>query len=104
MGVVCAIKPKLRFPLHLPFEITDQFNGPHRGTWWFRDGLGHLHGPYWTYTQAYEANEEASSITPYQDQYGSWWWSDENHNCHGPYTSLRDADTAIVAHNNPKDT
>jgi len=100
MGVVRSIKPKLKFPKQVPFEITDKFNGPHRGTWWFIDNYDGLRGPFWTWTQAQEAFDEEMTISPHQDQYGSWWWTDEKQGVHGPYTNLRDADAAIVVHLN----
>ena len=47
MGVLLKIEPELHFGFGPPFEIEDQFNGPHRGTWWFRSKMdGELHGPF----------------------------------------------------------
>lgn len=99
MGDLLTIRPKLKFPSNVPFETTDKFNGPNRGTWWFNDGFT-VKGPYWTHTQASEAIDDSTFISPYQDQYKKWWWSDENQCVHGPYNNLRDADASIVEYNN----
>ena len=46
MGELLTISPALHFPTLQAFEITDSFNGPCRGTWWFRSQGGALRGPF----------------------------------------------------------
>lgn len=41
------IEPELHFPVGIPFQIGDQFNGPRWGNWFFRSLYsGILHGPF----------------------------------------------------------
>lgn len=49
MGVLLTVNPVLRFPYGV-FQITDQMNGPHRGTWFFRskENPQKVFGPYLT--------------------------------------------------------
>ncbi len=52
-GVMLRIKPKLHFPLGIPFEVPDQYNGHRRGSWYFRNPhSGGLRGPFGTYDAA----------------------------------------------------
>lgn len=47
MGALLFMHPRLRFQFDEPFEVEDQFNGPQRGTWYFRSKQdGEVHGPY----------------------------------------------------------
>jgi hypothetical protein len=38
--------PSLHFPIGRVFEVEDQFNGPQRGTHWYRNEIGLLRGPF----------------------------------------------------------
>ncbi len=99
MGVVCRFNPPvMKQPLEVPFEVRDGFNGPHRGTWWYRDRRGHLFGPFWAEAWAQQHLEDNSTVEPFQDDdKGMWWFTDPSGMAHGPYLSLRDADAAIAA-------
>ena len=44
---VLTIEPDLHFGFDHPFEIKDGFNGPKRGTWFYRSKWdGEVKGPY----------------------------------------------------------
>jgi hypothetical protein len=46
------ISPELCFPKETVFEVPDEFNGPQRGTFYFRTTGGTLHGPFHNEAQA----------------------------------------------------
>lgn len=43
---VFKIDPPLHFPKEVVFEIPDHFNGPSRGTFYYRTWSGTLRGPF----------------------------------------------------------
>lgn len=48
-NVVEMQPPEMSFSFRRPFRINDTYNGPSRGTWWFRSkATGELVGPYHT--------------------------------------------------------
>lgn len=96
MGEVVALKLKTAHPIEQVFEVRDQHNGPHRGTWWFKDAFGSFHGPYFTEEEAKTSLAQIIRIAPFADGYGAWWWTDAGGVTHGPYSNLRDADASIV--------
>jgi hypothetical protein len=49
-ALLFQIKPELHFPIGVPFEVPDQYNGNQRGTWYFRSPhSGSLRGPFSSY-------------------------------------------------------
>lgn len=47
MGKLLRINPELHFPWGTAFQVHDEFNGPRRGTWYYRSPFsGQLRGPY----------------------------------------------------------
>lgn len=61
MGKLFEFRPKLHFPVGTPFEVTDEFNGHQRGTWYYRSPFnGQLRGPFHHFEQAslYLSREE----------------------------------------------
>lgn len=55
MGDLLHIKPReSRFPIGVPFQVPDQYNGHQRGTWYFRSvfGSNEVRGPFGTYDAA----------------------------------------------------
>ena len=53
MTNVLQIRPSLNFPIGRVFEVTDEFNGHQRGTFYFRSLFTHqINGPYKTQEEA----------------------------------------------------
>ncbi|UIS25239.1 hypothetical protein [Erythrobacter phage vB_EliS-L02] len=47
MGEVLTMNPPCHFGFDVPFQVKDGFNGPSRGTWWFRSKKdGTIVGPF----------------------------------------------------------
>lgn len=103
MGVVLTINVKMHFPIGAPFEVPDTFNGPHRGTWWYRGRKGELHGPFWTRSTAEDAMDVNEVVEPFQDAHRFWWFRDRKGGLQGPFQFMSECDAAIVAHINGDD-
>lgn len=46
MGNLLKMSPPQHFPVGKVFQVADQFNGPVRGTYWYRTPAGTLRGPF----------------------------------------------------------
>lgn len=47
MDNIVHFQPAMTFSYRRPFEIKDGYNGPRRGTWWYRSKVtGYVIGPY----------------------------------------------------------
>ncbi|MEQ6333290.1 hypothetical protein [Sphingobium sp. MK2] len=102
-GKLLKINPKQSFPFGAPFEIKDGFNGPIRGTWWYRDRHTGLQGPFKSQFLATNHQQHNGTVHPWQDATRMWWWTDPKGNNHGPFIHLAEADAFAVAywHNEP---
>ncbi|ARK07455.1 hypothetical protein LAV_00055 [Sphingobium phage Lacusarx] len=101
MGEVRTIRPNLRFPKGVAFQVKDQFNGESRGTWYYRDKKdGKLFGPYMTEAEAAFVMEATVAITPYSDTYHYWWWDTPGGETKGPFRTFRDAEVSILEYLN----
>lgn len=53
MGKLLTIKTDMVWPWGVPFRVRDEFNGKHRGEWFYRDDLyGRIRGPFRNQSQA----------------------------------------------------
>lgn len=51
-NILPACPAELYFPIGKPFKIEDQFNGPQRGTWFYRSKItNRVYGPFLTWNQ-----------------------------------------------------
>lgn len=103
MSNLLRIEPVMHFPLLTVFSTGDQFN-KERGTHFYRDVQGNLHGPFKSKLTASLdllktcPTSGAPMRTPFE-QDGMWWWKKDTAqgvSVEGPYEYEGEAETSII--------